>query len=342
MDDKVDESGILRSRDKHMRLICVSALLFVCFGIPHSFTAACFGQIDFDQSNWLKEIGRRDNVYSRFDLTRYTKSDVENAKAKYFRITSVQPVDEWEGRYDRGSILGTMELIWNSRDGFVYFYVYHTLGGLNFGQVRTNGTAVSFTNEGGSKSTWLKEGDFVKVMFGERHLLVPRSRLGEFAEFAAGLNLERSLDEPVYDDYFYEKSDDSKKPIAEVPDYPKAYRHLLRKPIRATVISVGRLEKKRETTESDMTSPEHVRLLSLSKGAAAGVKVGMTFWIDELEERVEIISVSPSRSTARLLRHVFDGVEQCQNYEDLPGEFECREPKAGMRARTRTQHFRVH
>jgi hypothetical protein len=240
-------------------------------------------------------------------------------------------------------MLGNAEIIWNASDGFVYHYVYHTLASLDYGRVSATAHTVRFTSERNLSRAAKRffEIEYVKVKFGEKHLLVPKTKLADFALIAVGLDVQYDISDTVEDHYFWEKVDDEKKKIAHVPIYPQPYEHLIRTPIVANVLAIGKLRINREKSKMwGTTSEEHWRLLTLSRGSRSGIKVGMRFWIDSLRESVEIVSVDPRRSVAKLSRASFDGKEYCSDYEDSElDEFPCRTPKIGMPARTKTQYF---
>lgn len=305
------------------------------------FLSTVFGQDFTDDSNWYKEIGRGDDYYSRFDFRRYSENDIRLAKAKYRRIAEETLSHEWSGSYTRETMLGSAELTW-SRSGYVYTYVYHTLANIDYGKVIDNGDSITLVSErypSGKPNDFLGS-KLVRVRFGERRLLVAKGDLRDFAAYAAGLDVpSKPTDKERFTEegYVWQKVGDEGKPVADMPTYPSAYARLVRNPIRARVISIGALKVKRETPT---TAGEHSRMLALSTGYKYGVSAGMTFWIDDLEERVEIVSVGPYRSTARLSRPIIDGNEHCDRYEDGDQiKFPCREPRIGMNARTKPDFF---
>ena len=302
------------------------------------------GQINFEESNWHKEIGRYDDWYSRFDLARYTKEDFERAKAKFLRIASEKSNNEWTGSYRRQTMLGSAEITWHPNSGYVYAYVYHTLASLGYGRVKWTEESVSFVSERPGYRNHSFESKLIRVKLGERHLLVPEERMAEFAIWVVGREVpsgRRAKEIYTEDGFFWEKIDDGEKSVADIPSFPTAYRHLILQPIVSKLVAVGGLRIKRETSkEWGTTSIDHLRTLTLSAGKKQGVKVGMRFWIDELEEWVEIISVTATRSRASLERSFIDGREYCSRYENAGlTEFACRNPQVGMAARTRVDYF---
>lgn len=312
--------------------------------ISIGFAADPLGQNIDEESNWYRSIGRSYDGYSRFDFTRYTKHDVDVARTKFLQIESDKSRDEWEGLYTREAMLGRAELIWSHRGGFVYAYVYHTLASIDHGHVIIDAGGSIRLVSGRSPGNKFIGGDHVKVRFGERHLLVPQNMLKDFAMFAVGLDVpDRRSDRVLFTEEggVWEKSDDESKKLGDLPAFPASYAHLVRRPIESRVLSIGQLRIKREYSSTQDSDPyvQHQRNLTLSAGSRRGVRVGMTFWIDDLEERVEVISVGRNRSVAVLVRPVIDG-EFCRNDEISEGQrFPCREPKIGMRARTKTKYF---
>ncbi len=320
------------------------AILTSLFSIPFA------DQTIDEESNWYKEIGKGEDYYSRFDFSRYTKSDVVRAKTKYLRITSITgdetADDEWIGTYRRETMLGGAEITWDRRNGFVYTYVYHTLANIDYGRLLSTNDSITFISEKPTvrKRKRFLEEEHIAVKFGERHLLVPRGRLSEFAIWAVGREVPMGQrKEEIYTEegFFWEKIEDKDKKIADIPTLPDRYADVVRKPILSRVSSVGKLRiKKEKSTDWGTTSEDHLITLRLSSGLKRGVRVGMRFWIDDLEEWVEIKSVSANHSLAELSRPFIDGREYCDriaNFNQI--EFPCRNPKVGMSARTRVEYF---
>lgn len=309
-----------------------------------TFVVCANGQAIDEESNWFKEIGRHDDHYSRFDFTKYTKEDIQKAKSKYFQISAVHTNDEWAGLYSIGTMLGHSEIVWNREQGFVYNYVYHTLANIDYGNIVATDDSVWFQSDRfkNKKQKRFFEVEYTKVKFGEKHLLVPKSRLSDFAVAAAGLEVPHGRGKrEIEAGFFWEKVQDKDKKTVGVLTYPTKYAHLIQNPILLTVLTVGKLRIKRETSKDwDTTSVEHLRTLTLSRGRNNGVRMGMRFWINDLEEWVEIVSVRSNRAAAELSRPFIDGREYCDSYENYSQvEFPCRDPKIGMTARTKTEYF---
>jgi len=337
--------GHQTDRRESVRTVTLRIIVLVFF-TGTLFITTGRGQAVDEESTWYKEIGRPYDGYSRFDFTKYTKDEIQLAKTRFIQIESDKSLDEWEGLYSRQTMLGQAELIWNSRRGFVYTYVYHTLASIDFGRVVLRGDSILLVSDRGParRSRSFIKGEHIRVKFGDRHLLVERTRLADFALYAAGREVpegQRAREIYTEEGFFWEKVGEEKKQIADVPVFPARYANLVRKPISSRVMSVGRARPKRtKPGTSDIVYVDHLRSITLSGGSRQGVRVGMTFWIDELEERVEVVSVRSSRSVAELSRGVFDGKESCYKYESSTQvTFPCRKPKVGMKAQTKTELF---
>jgi hypothetical protein len=304
------------------------------------------GQGPDEESNWYKEIGRGDDPYSGFDYRKYTKDDIAKAKSKYLQIASERSNDDWAGSYSTSSMLGRAEIIWDKNNGFVYHFVYHTLASIDYGKVVTRGDSVWFASERfGTKDLKRSyEAEHIRVKLGQRHLLVPENRLKDFAILVAGLEVphgRRKKEIEHEESFFWEKVEDEDKEVADVPTYPSRYAHLVQNPVRSQVLAVGKLRVKRKnSTMWATTSEDHMRSLTLSRGQRHGVKVGMRFWLDDLQEWVEVVSVRANRSVAELLRPFIKGKEYCDSYDKgKVTQFPCRDPGVGMQARTKTDYF---
>lgn len=323
---------ILTPNMRHLILIAITCLVA---------SSVVMGQVLEEPSDWRKETGRESDFYSRFDFRRYSIKDVENAKSKYLSIVSKVTRDEWSGTYTRGTMLGYSELVWNETDGFVYAYTYHTLGHLDYGRVKFAGNSISFISQKAVHLTQSNFEEYVRVRFGERHLLVGKRKLADFAKLAVGREVAASRDTEAEGSFFWEMVGEEEKSIGETPEFPAEFQQLVLKPLTTTLVSVGKMRVKKEISKQwGTTSIDHLVDLRLSIGSGNGVRRGMRFWIDELEEWVDIVSVSKNWSLALLSRAVIDGKEHCDRFVDGNySVFPCRTATPGMNARTRSNYF---
>ena len=288
-----------------------------------------------EDSNWFKLVKDRDDYYSRFDFTRYSTEDVIAAAALYRKIEETTPADEWEGVYSTGIEVGDNELRWRSNQGYVFHYVYHTLGDLQYGRILSEPVFVRLesarTNQ--KKKSPLFTNRLVKVKIGQRHYLVPESRLKDFAERAVG----RETDHDVYWTYWWKKDEDDLNGEG-LPVYPKQYAHLILLPIETKILRIGRrtVVPSKSTTESVNYDDIYISV-TLAHGANRGLKRGMDLFVPDLGEWIEVVKVSPRGSVGRIRRDFsLEGVEQCWDSEKGLGmPTTCKKLVAGFPAVTR-------
>lgn len=292
------------------------------------------GQEFDEESNWYKEIGRDDDYYTRFDFNRYTKADVLNAKQRYKTISSNITKGDWYGIYSSGVEIGSNELHWNPFGGFVYFYVYHTLGSLDYGSIVEDADSLVMHSEKTDQKSSQKylKNRLIKVVFGEARFLVPEKRLSDFLERAAGLSTSIS-------DYgYYWQKDVEKEPkLFGVPIVPEKYRKLVRSPIKSKITGIGRRVVHQNKFDDGTVNYEEVyRYLTLHAGSKQGLRVGMNLYADQLGEWVEVTDVRANGSTGRIRRGFHDGKEECLDEELGQGmQIPCKQVKVGAHVRTK-------
>ena len=292
-----------------------------------------FSQDLDEDSNWLKEIRGQDDYYSRFDFKHYTKRDVVKAKLLYQTIASDKDKNDWHGEYSLGVEVGKTEFHW-STSGYVSFYVYHTLDGLDFGSVKEDADTVQVFSEteASAKKRQIVENTYVKVKYGDRRFLVPEKRLQAFLNRAVG------RDTSITDyGYYLEMVADENSKVFGLPVVPAKYRALVSSPIETTIRRVGKRKIHQNKFPDGRINYEEVyRYVDLASGSSSGVVVGMNFYVDDLGEWVEITAVRPKNSTGRIRRGLDEGKEDCFDSEQGNGDLvPCKQPRAGLRARTK-------
>lgn len=308
--------------------------LILCRGLTPAQT------IDED-SNWFKEIGRYDDYNSRFDFRRYSLKEVLDAKSRYLAIVGDGSLDEWEGIYRQDEHLGHSEFTWSTSSGFVFTYTYHTLAFLDHGTVATVTDRLRAKSQNQTGSSSSISGDLIKVKFGNSHFLVRKKELRLFADEAAGLRTERSADFSPWI-----KDNERTEKVFGFPVFPKDFASLVRKPITVSTERIGKPKRFQDRLEDgSINTEENQRLITLDAGLNKGVRRGMSFFVDELDERIEIIRTRESTSVAKLVRSVQSDKEICFRYEQTNPpfyeqvNFPCRELKIGMSARTLSEFF---
>ncbi len=318
------------------------------FLIILSVSGFCFGQVVEDE-NWIKEIageycsGYR---YLTYQYKTFSKENVAKAKEKLKLIKQSVPKNEWEGIYtNRGVAIGDDGLVWNSRGGFLSFYCYHELTSLDYGSIKESPDSVELVSEKSVISTANKkqiaktENKLVKVKFGERHFLVPENLLKYFTAKAAGLST--NMDES-YSNYYLDKVEDIEKAIFGLPILPAEYKHFLRYPIKAKIISAGSkkiIPNEQSTKEFNFDDIHYP--VTLNAGKNKNIKIKMNFFVEDLGEWIEITKVFQTKSIG-FIRRDFDenGWEQCRDSEGGSGQLiPCKEIKVGMMSKTKVSNL---
>lgn len=289
------------------------------------------------ERNWYKDTKGIDDYYSKYRYKFYTRDDVEKAIKKYYLIQEYSfNNNEWEGVYTTGTMLGHMELRWNAAGGFVISNLYHSLDGLDFGSAKDKTDSVKLTSEKSSKikRKSIFSTNLIKVKYGDKHFLVPEKRLRDFAKRAVGL----SSDLQDYGYYLY-KIDEIDNKIYGLPEFPKKYRHFLRLPIETQITNVGKRIIHQNKFDDGRVNYEVVYLyVTLGAGKNEKVRVGMHFFVEELNEWIEIIKVNSVRSFGRIKRDFFNetGKETCREMELGQGiGTPCLKIKVGMKVATK-------
>ena len=220
-------------------------------------------------------------------------------------------------------------LLWSPQAGFVNVYVYTCMSELrylNFGSVTVSPTTVQmlpeYPPESGRKTAQVKM--YVKVKWGERHYLIEENRLADFCDTISGTGI---YEEGIIERGFWLKSSDLEKAASGRPVLPPEYKHLLKKPIDAKVIAVGKSYVERDNDNDCLTRT--VIPLTLNVGSKSGVKTGMAFRVltpkDVDYYFIKVLAVSPDTSSALFVPH---GFEACREDETPPDAEQAEEKTA--------------
>lgn len=244
-----------------------------------------------------------------YEYKNYSKEDVAGAQLKFGKIKAdiEAKSDEWTGKYIAmfGGEVNRVGLIYSPQNGYVRYNVYTcrpTLRSVSYGDVSDEPT-VLWTKPVYSLNTRRKTADptkYIKVKWGEKHLLVEESDLKGFLNKIVGLNLP-TVDEDgttIMDWYdVWEKEEDNEKTVTGLPVLPPEYVKLLPRPIEAKIIAVSkRIVKKIEDEYNDEPRYESHVPVTINVGAEQGVKVGMTFRIISQDEQFEITRVERKKA----------------------------------------------
>lgn len=309
--------------------------IFTTFLILFSIVAICFGQDFVEDENWLKGLGTEADYFSNltYPFTKFTKEDLTKGKQWLKAVREFKQKDEWEGIFYRNTGIGDSKLIWNSEGGFFDFYFYHYLKHFDYGTANNSpGFVVLASDKKHSTTTKL-----IKIKFGERHFLVPENRLKDFCERAVGLNADSSDF-----NYYLIKEDDMEKKVFGLPILPSKYRHFLRFPIEAKVISIG----KKEIVPNEQSTKEYnfddiYYSVTLNAGKNKNVKKDMSLFVEDLGEWIQITKVLPTKSIGFIRRNFDENrQEKCWDSEGGNGQIiSCKEIKVGMKSKTKVSEM---
>jgi hypothetical protein len=272
------------------------------------------GEIDHVK-NWLYESGDRE---MRINYKFYSKDDLTEAQNRLEKINAELEKDqsEWFGRYSpvTDAEVSHEELILSRQNGFLQFYVYTCmpeLRYLNFGEIVDEPGAVWLKSASSlnSRRKLLNPAKYVKVIWGKRHFLILENDLQMFLIKAAGLEIvdeeNRDEDKPITWLTVYEKHGESEKSIKGLPIVPFEYAHLLRHPIEAKIIAVGKrtVEVIKDEFSDEPRNLSNV-IIKLNVGSQNGVEKGMNFRILKTGELIEITKVNRQTSVGIVAREI--------------------------------------
>jgi hypothetical protein len=269
-------------------LLCLVGVLF-----------PVLAQIDVNEK-WA--TGKYEAWYLNYK--RYSKADVLAAQEKWRLLEADDDAGEWAGYYSPlcdFCEVSLDKLRWSPKSGFLEIYVYTCvpeLRALNFGSAVESPTAVHLIPQypAATGRSVQPAKQYLKVKWGERHYLIAENEVAEFCEQIAGVGV-RAENQPLVAGDFYLKDADWEKPVTGLPTLPKGYRHLLKKPIDAKIIAIGKSYV--EYNYEDGCGKRTVAPFTIDAGSANGVKVGMIFKSLTEDGPVEFRVTSVSKHSSR-------------------------------------------
>ena len=292
--------------------------------------------------NWFNP----QDIPLRLEYKRYSREDAELLRNKYLLLKEQSPVDEWEGEYVLESEgLNHHGLIWSNNLGFAEFSIYTcfpTLQYVNYGKIEQTPARIKLIPEIQKDSPRKQKSPetLVKVKWGEIHYLVEEDYLPIFCERAAGLDIKTDNSQNAFPYYFY-KMEDLRKETFGLPQLPDLYKKFLRYPIETKILS---LDKRSITSDKNEWNGEIEKRaeysFTIAAGSNQGVKVGMFFFIPDIEEWFEITKVSSKTSIVYLSREADEsGSDVCfdSNYEKVS----CKNLSVGLQVKTQHNYLSV-
>ncbi len=185
----------------------------------------------------------------------------------------------WAGEYVFGRDVGTRRYLRLApRAGFTFFSGGCVIGSyfLDYGSVEWAGGKILLhpaTKPLGDESSFERFRVFYPVKWGDRRYLIGED---EMVDFINRINQGYEPCEEMFCTRFFIRADDKKKKVSGNPDIPVQFQsYLLKKPIRATIIAVGKSETTRDEDLEDTLFRDTE--ITLNVGSAQGVWKGMEF-----------------------------------------------------------------
>lgn len=294
--------------------------------------------------SWLMEynIYTTQPVYLRYD--RYSKEDIVRFREKLDLLKTAKFSDEWEGIYYRGvgDDVGISSFRLDSKAGFVNFYIYTCfpeLRYINYGQVSNITDFIIITPEfaidSSRKASPVK---YIKIKWNDRNYLVEDSSLPAFAEKIVGIYVEPedAADENYQKWANYWVKGGTEKKLTGLPEFPPSYKKFQRLPIETKITAVGKRTMEKEIKTADwLWSAEEIAVyhLTIGGGADKGIKKGMIFHIDELDENILITEVKKNSAVGILARTIDEQKnDYCQ--DDEYNQIACPKIKPYLKIKT--------
>ena len=244
--------------------------------------------------------------------------DAVNAQELWRRIGGERESpgsSEWAGDYFTGSEVHGTYLRWSSQIGYVMADVDKcaaTVMRLSYGRVSVSSELIEFVPERTSPAAEAHSGRgrhtarpmptrLIPARWRSFYYLIPEQRIEEFGDYVAGLG-ERD----VLLDEFFSKTVSAARPesSAEVPIVPARYAHLIKRPIEAQIIAVGRSYFRRSNNQwRELVIP-----VRINAGSENGVRRGMTLHVRDSEnnELVEVTRIGLRSSQGIVVRDSAD------------------------------------
>ncbi|HLM61969.1 MAG TPA: hypothetical protein VK308_14280 [Pyrinomonadaceae bacterium] len=170
-------------------------------------------------------------------------------------------VNRGEGTYGNGGETHGSYFRWSEKSGFIWLTVNKCIGGpmkITRGRVSVTPISVKFIPERtvgdsshhGKHVAEQKEIEFLFVKWREADFLIQPGMLSNFADYTAGLNNATS---GIYDEgrYFSKVSQKHVGSANELPIFPAGYEKYVKKPFKATIISIGKSYRRTKPKEVD-------------------------------------------------------------------------------------------
>ena len=226
---------------------------------------------------------------SWFNFFGIPESDVRNSIEHWERIGR-DIENARSGGYGSGGATHGTYVRWSERSGFVWLDVDHCMGGpmrIVRGRAEVVPTGVilfpeirlghSEGHDGhGQHSNSSNRIDLLSITWMRGNFLVTKDRLRDFSDWTAGLG-EYNDRSPFIDEYpflaSWDGESDSEPATYQLPVYPAGYERYIKRPVRGTVISIGKAQRRVNVDSED--SDELITPFKIRVESVDNLKVGM-------------------------------------------------------------------
>jgi hypothetical protein len=290
-------------------------------------------QSDFDaEGRWINGISEEPLYFNHLTYTpqnalalqsKWRLIEQENARSKD---------SQWAGDYLLISETGTLRVLrWSLKEGFVYMLgsgCFPDVRGLNYGKVAFSNHLLQLFPEVNAEDPLLQFAEtdnrqylkanfiaskFIPVKWEGRRYLIAENQMADFYDYVAGSGDYAPRDGvQIFNDQFLLKRQESGKAEAnnQSPVVPPGYEHLVKKPVHATIIAVGRrFTRHIAESEEEYERDEWVIPVTLNAGSKHGVKPGLTLLIlqKEVGEILRITRVGKKSSKGEVVATIYSG-----------------------------------
>lgn len=243
--------------------------------------------------------------------------------------------NEFAGSYVADGAMRQSFLRWAPGGGFVYLYVYERHAVLNFsyGKVEVTPTAVVFTVEREKHEDFDKKlrptpRRWVGARWRTTNYLVPEKEVADFGMFVGGFGQYNDFNGPCceFSPFLMGAPRLDPRKSFDVPAVPGPYARLMRRPVEATIKSVGRRRVVKDYgLEGALYSQGFAKasLTPVTIDAARGLKPGLLLRLvgEPVGQYLKVTRVLASRSEGVVIRNVDDdGAETYYDTAPAGGE----------------------
>jgi hypothetical protein len=238
------------------------------------------------------------------------------------------------GTYEQRGAMRSGYLRWAPGAGFVYLYVYEIFAVIEFsyGTVEVTPAEIIFKVE---RESLAGDGPrlgpiprrWVAARWKRAEYLVPAEQMSDFGNYVAGLGQYNDFNGPCceFEPFFVKQEGVEQGMSHEQPDVPQNYRRFMRRPVEATIKSVGRKRAVREyglegTLYSSSLGPVTLTPVRIDLRRRRGLRPGLLFRLAgaPLGQYLKITRVGLNHSGGVVIRSVNDaGKETCHVPDSL-------------------------